>query len=1625
MKDLKDIKYQIGNKGGGDPYIPVEEPDSLQSKAQAKIVDLVCEGEIQGWANGSDSILKSTYLNEVPVISDDGTVNFEGITVAGRKGTSDQDYLRGYDAVETENSVNQPVTNESGGYELTPISDSDVDDVRVTLAVQNFLRQEDDGDIRATTVNYKIWVKADGGDYTIPAVTSSITGKTTSTYQKAHLLSNISQWGSAPWTVKVTKETADSTSVKLSNTLFISSYTTIKNVKLRYPDSVVVGLNIDAEKFGNQVPLRYYKIKAKKIRVPDNYAPSASNLYGEDLYSGTWDGETFNTAWSDNPAWVLFDLLTDTTYGLGLDDDKIDVYSLYTAGIWCDEEIEYKEKVKNALGTYDTYDRSEKRFTFNGVIQDRRQALEVINHLASVINAFPIWSNGQLSIVQDRAKEVTRVASFANVLDGEFSYEGSPRGQRHTVARVQYSDPNNFNKPAVVTIQDDAGLRTYGYNPVDIVAFGCNNRNQAIRRAKLLLYTDLNNTDIVSFTGGIEWATAEVGEIIEVQDPNMYVVDSYFSGRVVSGTPTSITLDRAVELDSGKTYTLHVQTAGAAAEITTLSIPSTQEYTTLTWGGGEALDAAPETDFVYTIYCTETETARRFMISAITEIEFGIAYQVQGILYDPNKWTTAEGNLSVIPDTPPQYQGEIEAPTSLDAQVFTYQEGTGSAKVRKYGVLLSWVNSDDARVNEYEVRYSYDSAATSASDFWETAGTTGQNSLEIRDLFSGVYKFAVRARAAAGSSVWVNLADITVNTALDTPPPPRNLYVKGTLAGIFSGQDCHVEWDSPLESTYTDSFVPSATVGNVNLNYKVEVRKIDNTLLRTFFTASDQELEYTYNYGFNQADNSGNPLRTFRIDVYTQDSYGSLSVSAASLVCSNPAPSMASSQPTLTAKSGYLRCAWDAVADNDMDYYEVYFGTSSTNPNTLVEKVKHPNTIININDVASDSTYYAKIVPYDAFGIGVQSQISDGNTPLQLVDIDVQTELEESIKITDSVGSDIERLRTLYDFDYSSGGLTYKVGSGDDIWIQYEYAIDTYVDRCVVYMGEAGLKCYFAYSMDGENFDFLKANPDHTLAGDDADTLLYAVNQADAKANYWSVTAAGKSTAIFPNNIAARYVRIYLTRDDVDYFTTIHEFVPNRIIISELAALGQLSAITANIGEITAGSLRSENFGATAGMAIDLDLKTIYFGGNTNPVLVYNDATGELDINAAVTFRSGSTGYDNITDKPTIPESLQELDPDQDANLNGTANLVNEWSAQVAPDETYINGGSLWVGSQISLSEGGQLVLGNDNILMETGGTDTGRIIIAADGGWQTNDYALLEDGDLKFYYWDGTNHQEYKSVKRIEVGSAENNTTVYIPGVWRDKPEIIVSPKNLRCYEGSFDGQDQDLQLDAVNINQYTNGKYRFTPRASLQIGSGTYEYSIPEEDRLSSKSIVSSTTPNMGTLEGERYYMTNASSTKPTSINVDAVGTVYYDRYWSKTVNNGSGDGWDGSTTNTKGHQYVGGIMRLEAQILDPVYGGGNIWVTRRTRTSFVANNSSPITQLPITFGTITRYSSSSSSYIKSFRIKATFLGWQSPTYYTWASTINITGWIKLTCRSISVYLPDQTTLAEGSLNWWAIGS
>ena len=612
---MEDKKPTVSGKkggGGGSTYVPTEAENSLRANTVAKIIDLLGEGEIGGPANGT--WLKSTYLNEIPIQNADGSINFEGVTLAANLGTSSQSYIPGFEGVETTTSVNTDVTV-AGGPITRTITDANVDTAKVTISIPTLLEQSSKGDLNKTTLQLRISVTPDNGAGTKQTAISEnsggkIYGKCISEYRKQYRLENLSQYGAAPWVITVERITPDSGSAKTVNAFSWYSYTTVIDTKLQYYDRAMVGLTINGSQFGNTIPTRAYKVNGRKIKIPDNYDPDTRT------YTGDWSG-TFTTGVTNNAAWVIYDIPTDKEIGLGdlIDETMVDKWSLYAAGVYADTLVNVKTLTPLATGGYSTTNSTEPRFSFNGVIENRTQGLEVISHLCSVLRMYPVWSAGQVQFVQDRPITTpARPVGLSNVSEEGFEYQGIPKRDRHSVVKVSWNDPELIGKLDVIEITDEEAIRDYGYNEMDFAAFGCTSRSEALRRGKYVLDTDANAREAVKFKGGMEWADALPGQLIAVQDPNY--AGQVLEGRVKSATTTSVVLDKAIDIDNS-VHTLLFQLAEGDAEEVTLN-NSVGTTDTLTWD--TPVTTAPFVGAQAVISSTNVET-RKFILTNITETD--------------------------------------------------------------------------------------------------------------------------------------------------------------------------------------------------------------------------------------------------------------------------------------------------------------------------------------------------------------------------------------------------------------------------------------------------------------------------------------------------------------------------------------------------------------------------------------------------------------------------------------------------------------------------------------------------------------------------------------------------------------------------------------------------------------------------------------------------------------------------------------------------------------------------------------------------------------------------------------------------------------------------------------------
>lgn len=538
--------------------------------------------------------------------------------------------------------------------------------------------------------------------------TDVISGKSTSKYQRSY---RIPLEGSAPWDIRITRLTADSASSNLRNETWWDSYTEIVEAKLSYPNSALFAISVDAEQF-RSIPVRGYEIRGLKVRVPSNYDPILRT------YSGTWDG-TFTVAWTDNPAWCFYDMLTADRYGLGnyIDASQVDKWTLYAIAQYCDETVD------NGLGG------SEPRFTCNLYLQQQDEAFNVLVAMASIFRAMVYWADGSITASQDAPSSPVALFSPANVVDGAFNYSGSSIKQRHTVALVSWNDPDDRYRQKIEYVEDREGIALYGVQQTQIVAFGCSSRGQAHRLGRWMLYSERLETETVSFRCGMDAINVAPGEIIQTTDPVRAGVR--LGGRILSATASSVTLDASVTLSGGSTYTLWA------------ALPDDSiESRAVTTGAGSAsvlsvsppFSAAPQ-EMAMWVLASNTVEPETWRVISISEADATTA-EVTALAYDARKYAAVESDLNLEPKASSIISSRPPAPSDI---VVTETLVQLSPAIVGANVNISWTGFG-AR---YEVSYRVDGGNAIIL-------STVSPSIDIHPAASGAYDIEVVAINAAG-----------------------------------------------------------------------------------------------------------------------------------------------------------------------------------------------------------------------------------------------------------------------------------------------------------------------------------------------------------------------------------------------------------------------------------------------------------------------------------------------------------------------------------------------------------------------------------------------------------------------------------------------------------------------------------------------------------------------------------------------------------------------------------------------------------------------------------------------------------------------------------------------------------
>ena len=721
----------MGKGGGGGGHTPVEAKETGRSKQFVKIVEVISEGEIEGLADG----MKSVYLDNTPIQNNDDSYNFQNVLLEGRIGSQVQDIIPGFNTSEKEISVSTQVRKTTSITRT--ITDNKVSRLRLTLGVQSLFNQEDNGDTNGTSVSLVVYI----GNVSYPI---TISGKYSSQYLQQHTFTDLP---STPFTLRVERLTDDSKSQRLQNNTVWASYTEIIDTEFTYPNTALIGVKFDSEYFLN-IPNRTYDIKGLKIKVPSNYNPETRQ------YTGFWDG-TFKIEWSDNPAWVLYDVVTNKRYGLGqrLGEFGADKWALYQVAQYCDQLVP------------DGFGGQEPRFTCNVWLTEQRSAYQVINDICSIFRAMPVWNGQQLTVVMDRPADPVWTYTNANVDESGFSYTFSARKSRHNAIQVEYADKENSYEKAIEYVSDDESIRKNGLNVKKITAFGCTSRGQAHRTALWLLQTEKLETKTVTFTVGAEGLMHIPGDIIKVADT--HYAGTNIGGRVLAVNGKTVTLDREITL-SGNSYLSYINANAKHQNIKIISVN----------GAEVTLDQPPLGLEIYGVWSLTTQqvTSQLFKALSVKEESKG-KYTIMALQHEPQKEAIVDNGAKFEPAgttvlTTPQISN-IGVAVNSDGSVSVDSSVTGGNGIVKY----------DIRIYKGGVLYDV------------RLGQSSPN-LNIDGLENGDYSVLVQVKNENGQLLSEKTQAFTINK----PPAPTGVRITGGLGNIT------LEWDWVDDATATEIF---------------------------------------------------------------------------------------------------------------------------------------------------------------------------------------------------------------------------------------------------------------------------------------------------------------------------------------------------------------------------------------------------------------------------------------------------------------------------------------------------------------------------------------------------------------------------------------------------------------------------------------------------------------------------------------------------------------------------------------------------------------------------------------------------------------------------------------------------
>lgn len=1143
--------YMTGSGGGKSKggREAVEADNTLRSAAVVRIVEVVSEGPIVGICGGARGIL----INSTPLQNQDGSYNFPRVAWDYRVGLPVQDYMPGFPSASSEINVSAPVLTSTPVIRST--SSANVDAVKVIIQLPEGLSAQNtkNGDLNGTNVSFRIDRKrtADGNWATVDSYT--ISGKTTSPYEAQYRIQRPA--GTGAWDIRVVRLTADADKSSLHNKIAWARMTEIQDVKLGFEDTAVIGMAIDAESVGSSIPTRAYMIKGRIIAVPTNYNPETN------VYTGFWNG-TFKQAWTDNGAWVLYDLLTHERYGMGefIDNADIDIYSFYDAAVYNDG------LVPNGKGG------TERRYTFSTLINTQESATKILQMVAGSFASTLVQINGKWTVLQDRPTSPARNIGNSAVINGEFVYKSSGLFDRHTAFNVSWNDRSDRYLLKTSVTEDLTGIARYGYMPFDLAAYGATTEGQAIRKGKWALETELHQTELVNFRMGMNGFDLINNDIVRIFDEDY--TETLGQGRVVAAIGSKVTLDQAIPVQTGSSITFTYADGTTNAEF---SIVNPNETTNVIFLDSPLLQPVLESS-IYIV--TNAVEARQFKILNLTYPEPG-QVEIEAVFHDPNKYSRVELGINipapVYSDSDRVTDTVVVAPTDL---IFVEQAIRNDDGTITRSLLASWTPSTTGSLTTgYFVQYRRSEDST-------VYDRTPVPAYTIPVSGDGVYEFAVTAYDGANRTAGQALVGTyTINAeTLSELSGITNFYVKSTSSLLWNSSDLVVTWQS--------------NTANLQLtqDYEVTVRTAGDALLHTEIVTGT---EFTYTLNQNRADHlrlGGSPSGTLKISVTPRDFFSRKGATTIATFVNAP-PAQVSG---LTVYTGYqsANIQWQNLSEPDVVGYLVWRGLTPgfavSQTNLIGEGLINTFKDLPLTD---STTYYYKVAAYDIFsrnvngtGLSITSSLGSTTTPganvneYNLSGVTFQPNFPTSNKVGWSNGQVAQSLG-------AGAGTIWSVSAGEAEWVSG-----------VLYI----------YYKSGDTF-LSSSNTLTDAIG--ASKVIVATYRGGNKLEVGYGNAYTDGSLIIAGTVATAQLAVGAVKADN-------------------MQVSQLSAISADMGQITAGNITLDPvgyvrggqvaYGAGDGFYIGASegLYKLSFGSNVH-YLRYNGANN-IDMSCNLNAASGS-----------------------------------------------------------------------------------------------------------------------------------------------------------------------------------------------------------------------------------------------------------------------------------------------------------------------------------------------------------------------------------------------------------------